>query len=100
MKNLQQNLLIALALALCGLCAWQWYVQTVLRNHIDALDQSIFKQSTEIQGYTNSIKTMDTEIAGLQARVAELKKQAQSNDQVILAQKRDLLRLQASTKTA
>jgi len=97
MKNLQQNLLIALALALCGLCAWQWYVQTVLRNHIDALDQSIFKQSTEIQGYTNSIKTMDTEIAGLQARVAELKKQAQSNDQVILAQKRDLLRLQVSS---
>jgi chromosome segregation ATPase len=93
MKNFQQNLLIALALALCGLCAWQWYFQTTLRNHIDALDQSIFKQATEIQGYTNSIATMDAEITGLQSRVIDLKKAAASNDQLILAQKRDLLRL-------
>ncbi|MGA2175211.1 MAG: hypothetical protein ABSH38_09545 [Verrucomicrobiota bacterium] len=94
MKNFQQNLLIVLALALCGLCVWQWYAQTVQRNHIDSLDQVIFKQSTDIQGYTNSIKTMDAEIAALQARLNELKQQAMTNDQLILAQKRDLLRLQ------
>jgi len=96
MKNLQQNLLIALALGLCGLCAWQWYFQTVQRDRIDKLDQAIYKQSGEIQGYTNSISTMDAEIAGQQTRINDLKQTLMSNDQAILAQKRDLLRLQFS----
>lgn len=99
MKNFQQNLLIGIALALCGLCVWQWYVQTVLRNHIDTLDQSIFKQSTEIQGYTNSIKTMDVEVTELQARIADLKKEAATNNQLVLDQKRDLLRLRVTTES-
>jgi uncharacterized coiled-coil DUF342 family protein len=99
MKNFQQNLLMGIALALCGLCAWQWYVQTVLRNQIDALDQSIFKQSVEIQGYTNSIKTMDGEVAELQARIADLKKEATTNNQLVLEQKRDLLRLRVSAES-
>ena len=73
MKNLQQNLLIVLALGLCGLCAWQWYFQTVQRDRIDKLDQMIYKQSAEIQGYTNSIAGMDAEIAGQQERINELK---------------------------
>ncbi len=97
MKNFQQNLLLVLALALCGLCAWQWYAQTVQRNHIDSLDQLIFKQSTDIQGYTNSIKTMDAEIAALQARLNDLKQEAMTNAQLILSQKRDLLRLHVSS---
>jgi peptidoglycan hydrolase CwlO-like protein len=99
MKNFQQNLFISIALVLCGLCAWQWYVQTVLRNHIDALDQSIFRQSTEIQGYTNSIKTMDGEVAELQTRIAELKKEGVTNRQLVLDQKRDLLRLRVTAES-
>ena len=90
---------MVLALALCGLCVWQWFVQTEMRNHIDALDQPIFKHSTEIQGYTNSIKLLDVEIAGLQTRLIELKKEAVTNDQTILAQKRDLLRLKVSAES-
>jgi chromosome segregation ATPase len=96
MKNIQQNLLIVLALGLCGLCAWQWYFQTVQRDRIDKLDQMIYKQSAEIQGYTNSIAGMDAEIAGQQARINELKQSATSNDQAILTQKREVLRLQIS----
>jgi uncharacterized coiled-coil DUF342 family protein len=99
MKNLQQSLLIVLALGLCGLCAWQWYFQTVQRDRIDKLDQVIYKQSADIQGYTNSIASMDAEIAGQQARIAELKQTVVSNDQAILAQKRDMLRLQFSADT-
>jgi len=34
MKNLQQNLLILLAMALCGLCVYQWHVQTLQRDEI------------------------------------------------------------------
>ena len=99
MKNFQQNLLIGIGLALCGLCAWQWYVQTVLRNHIEVLDQSIFKQSVEIQGYTNSIKTMDGEITELQTHIGELKKEGATNNQLVLEQKRDLLRLRLSAES-
>jgi chromosome segregation ATPase len=99
MKNFQQNLLVVLALALCGLCSWQWYAQTVQRREVDALDQVVFKQSTDIQAYTNSIKTMDAEIASLQARVTELKQEAMSNGELILSQKRDLLRLRVNSDT-
>ena len=38
MKNFQQNLLILLALRLCGLCAWQWYAQTVQRDDHPGLE--------------------------------------------------------------
>jgi uncharacterized coiled-coil DUF342 family protein len=96
MKNLQQNLLIVLALGLCGLCAWQWYFQTVQRDRIDKLDQTVYKQSAEIQGYTNSISSMDAEIAGQQTRIDDLKQTLMTNDQAILIQKRDILRLQFS----
>jgi uncharacterized coiled-coil DUF342 family protein len=98
MKNLQQNLLIALALGLCGLCAWQWYFQTLQRGRIDKLDQMIYKQSAEIQGYTNSIAGMDAEIAGQQGRINELKQTVMSNDQATITQKRDFLRLQLSAE--
>jgi uncharacterized coiled-coil DUF342 family protein len=96
MKNFQQNLLIALALGLCGLCAWQWYFQTVQRDRIDKLDQMVYKQAAQIQGYTNSIASMEAEIAGQQARVNNLKQTLASNDQEILTQKREVLRLRIS----
>jgi uncharacterized coiled-coil DUF342 family protein len=96
MKNFQQNLLITLALGLCGLCVWQWYLQTVQHDRIDKLDQLVYKQSADIQGYTNSMAGMNAEIAGQQTRINELKQTLMSNDQVILAEKRDILRLQLS----
>jgi uncharacterized coiled-coil DUF342 family protein len=99
MKNLQQNLLIALALGLCGLCAWQWYFQTIQRDRIDKLDQMVYKQSAEIQGYTNSIASMEAEIAGQQAGITELKQTLASNHNVIIEQGRENLRLQISVDT-
>jgi chromosome segregation ATPase len=96
MKNFQQNLLISLALALCGLCAWQWYVQTLLHNEGEALQSTIFKQTTQIQGYTNSIKDMDAEISGLSARINELKQSAMTNEQLALEQKREILHLHSN----
>ncbi len=89
MKNFQQNLLMLLALALCALCAWQWYVQTLLHNEGAALQETIFKQAAQIQGYTNSIKNMDAEIAGLSTRVNELKQAAMTNEQAASEQKRE-----------
>jgi chromosome segregation ATPase len=98
MKNLLQNLLVFLALGLCALCAWQWYIQTLLHSQGEALQKTLFKQAAEIQGYTNSIKNMDSEIAGLSTRVNELKQAAMTNEQITLEQKREIVRLNKSSE--
>jgi chromosome segregation ATPase len=95
MNNLLQKIFVVLAIALCGLCAYQWYFQTVQREAIEKRDAIIFQKSTDIQGYTNSMKDMDTEIAQLQARVNELKTAAASNDQAVILLKRDNARLES-----
>jgi chromosome segregation ATPase len=96
MKNFLQNLLMILALGLCGLCAWQWYVQTQLHNQGEALQETLSKREAEIQGYTNSMKNMDAEIAGLSARINELKRAAVTNEETASEQKREILRLNKS----
>ena len=93
MKNFHQNLLIILASALCGLCAWQWYVQTVQLNHIENLIQTVFKKAAAIQGFTNSIATLNGQIAQLDARISELRQTLKTNEETILSQKRDITRL-------
>ena len=98
MKNFLQNLLIVLALGLCALCAWQWYIQTLLHLQGQTLQRTIFKQATEIQGYTNSLKNSDAEIAGLSTRVNELKQAAKTNELAALEQKREIARLRSASE--
>jgi len=94
MKNFQQNLLIVLALGLCGLCVYQWYGQTVQRNQIEKLNESVYAKVAAIQGYTNSIKTMDHQIAHMDAELAAQRAAAKANEQIIVVQKGDISRLQ------
>ena len=96
MKNLQQNLLIIVALSLCGLCVYQWYGQTLQRNEIQRLEQTVYEKSAAIQGYTNSIRTMDRQIAQMDARITELKAEAKTNAEFVITQKREFNRLQAA----
>jgi chromosome segregation ATPase len=98
MKNFQQNLLIVLALSLCGLCVYQWYGQSVQRNEIAGLTQSVYEKSAAIQGYTNSIQTMDHQIAELGARITELQLSARTNEEVINLQKREINTLQTTSE--
>jgi uncharacterized coiled-coil DUF342 family protein len=97
MKNFQRNLFIVLAIALCGTCAYQWYLQAVQLNTIEKLNQIIFQKSSDIQGYTNSIKTMDADIDQLHDRIAQLKQAAVSNDQWAITEKREVARLQSAS---
>jgi chromosome segregation ATPase len=98
MKNFHQNLLIVLALSLCGLCVWQWYGQTLQRGRIEKLNQLLGEKSIAIQGYTNSIATLNHQIAQMDGRITELKTAAATNEQVSLAQKREISRLQLTTE--
>jgi chromosome segregation ATPase len=93
MKNFHQNLLIALALCLCTLCAWQWYGQTVQRTEFDKLNAIANQKSALIQDYTNSIETMQHQIGQMDASITELKDTVATNDQTILAQKKELNQL-------
>jgi chromosome segregation ATPase len=97
-KNLQQNLLIIVALSLCCLCVYQWYGQTLQRNEIQTLDQLVYEKSAAIQGYTNSIKTMDRQIAEMDARLTELKTEVKTNAEVVVAQKREINQLRIDSE--
>jgi len=94
MKNFQVNLLIALALALCALCAWQWYEQTLQRNEIETLNRLVYDRNAAIQGYTNSIATLNHQVNQMDARLTDLKAVAATNEQAVISQKADIAQLQ------
>jgi chromosome segregation ATPase len=94
MKNFQQNLLIVLAIALCGLCAWQWYAQTVQRKTIGDLNQMVFDRSTAIENYTNSIASLDSQVNEMDGRIAGLKATVATNEQMVVSQKAQIDQLQ------
>ena len=94
MKNFQVNLLIVLALGLCGLCAWQWYEQTVQRTEIQTLNRMVYDRDAAIQNYTNSIATLNHQVNQMDARLTEIKAVAATNEQLVISQKAEIVQLQ------
>ena len=94
MKNFQQNLLLVLALGLCGLCAWQWYEQTVQRTTIQSLNRMVYDRDAAIQNYTNSIATLNHQVSQMDASLTEMKAEAETNKQFIVSQKAEIVQLQ------
>lgn len=99
MKNFQLNLLIFLALCLCGMCAWQWNFQTIQRLRLEDQNQTIHEKDLAIQGFTNSIHTMDAKIADMDQRIAELKQSLMLTNQLLIAQDRQIAQLSALNDT-
>jgi chromosome segregation ATPase len=94
MKNFQQNLLITLALALCGLCIFQWYEQTIQRNEITTLNRMVYDKNVAIQDATNSIATLNHQIEQMDTRITEIKAAAATNEQLIVVQKVEIAGLE------
>lgn len=94
MKNFQQNLLITLALALCGLCAWQWYEQTIQREEITTLNGIVYQKNADIQNDTNSIATLNHQVEQMDVRITEIKSVAATNELLVVEQKREISKLQ------
>jgi chromosome segregation ATPase len=94
MKNFQVNLLIVLALALCGLCVRQWYGQTVQRDEIQTLNQMVHDRNAAIQGYTNSLATLNHQVDQMDASLTEIKAAAATNEQLVISQKAEIVQLQ------
>ncbi len=100
MKNFQANLLIILALGLCGLCAWQWYEQTVQRDEVQTLNRMVYDRDASIQNYTNSIATLNHQVNQMDAGLTEMKTEAETNKQLILSQKAEIEQLQFANDNA
>jgi chromosome segregation ATPase len=98
MKNFQTNLLILLALALCGLCVFQWRIQTVQRHEITTMNGLLYQNNLAIQEATNSVAVRDHQIQQMDASLAELKAGATTNEQLVIDQKASLTRLQFSNR--
>jgi len=98
MKNFHQNLLIVLALSLCGLCVYQWYSQTLQRNRIQQLNQMVYGKSEAIQGYTNTIRNLDRQLAQMDQRLTELRAAAKTNEELIVAKKQELNRMETANE--
>jgi chromosome segregation ATPase len=94
MKNFQQNLLIVLALALCGLCAFQWHEQTLQRDEIGTLNGIVFQKNADIQNDTNSIAVLNHQIEQMDARITEIKAAAAVDEQRVVSQKAEIAQLQ------
>jgi chromosome segregation ATPase len=94
MKNSQQNLLIVLALALCGLCAFQWYEQTIQRNEIETLNELVYQKNVDIQNDTNSIASLNHQVEQMDARITEIKAAAATNEQLVVSRKVEIEKLQ------
>ena len=94
MKNFQSNLLIALALALCALCAFQWYEQTIQRNEITAMNGMLYDKNVAIQDATNSVATLNHQVEQMDARLTEMKAAAATNEQLVVSQKVEIAQLQ------
>jgi len=94
MKNFQVNLFIVLAIGLCSLCAWQWYEQTVQRTEIQTLNRMVYDRDAAIQGYTNSLATLNHQVNQMDASLTEMKAVASTNEQLIISQKAEIVQLQ------
>jgi chromosome segregation ATPase len=96
MKNFQVNLLIFLALALCVLCAFQWYAQTIQRNEITTLNGIIYQKNITIRDTTNSIAVLSHQVEQVDTRLTSIKANSATNEQLLTSQKAEIARLQFS----
>jgi chromosome segregation ATPase len=94
MKQFQQNLLIVLALGLCGLCAYQWYQQTEQRGSINTLEQRIYQAETDIQNDTNSIANLNVQVNQLDTSLTAAKAEAATNQELAVNRQAEITRLE------
>ena len=79
---------------MCGLCAWQWYEQTIQRDEITTLNGMVYEKNAAIQDDTNSIATLNHQVDQMDARITEIKAAAATNEQLVVSQKAEITQLQ------
>jgi len=80
MKNFLQNLLIFLALCLCGLIAYQWVRETDLHKRLQDLTTSVHDKTEAILKLEADVRHQRDEIQRLDTQRKELAQTVKSND--------------------
>src|SRR6478672_2989301 len=90
MKHFLQNLLIFLALCLCGLIAFQWVRETDLRKSIRELKRDVHDKSEAILVLESNVRRDKDEIQRLDNQRKQLGETVRSNDAQIAGLSRNL----------
>jgi chromosome segregation ATPase len=78
---------------LCGLCVYQWRVQTIQRNEISTQNGMLYDRNVAIQSATNSIATMSHQIEQMDARITAIQAAAATNEQLAASEKAEITEL-------
>ncbi len=65
------------------------------RQLVETLNRQLTEKLAAIQGYTNTIQNFDTQVAQMEAHIAELDGTIKTNAELLLSQKRDINRFEA-----
>jgi len=98
MRDFQKRLTIALALALCGLCVYQWQGQVSQRAQIAKLNRMVYDKMVAIQGYTNSMANMDQRIAEMDVAISNFRQDARTNELQLALRARELDAAKVATR--
>jgi chromosome segregation ATPase len=90
MKRLLPNLLILFALALCGLCVFQWIRESKLRADLVQVNGEIYEKKELIRNLQAAIKRSEAEVQRLDALKVELTGLAKTNRQQIAQLQKDV----------
>src|SRR6516162_5637190 len=90
MKSFLQNLLIILALALCGVMIYQWVRETETRKKVQSLTDKVQDQTENIRNLNSNIKRDEAEIQRLDGLKNQLTQTVKSNEVRIAGLVKDL----------
>lgn len=98
MRTFLQNLLIFLALCLCGLISFQWVRETDLRKDLQKMTDSIQDKKEAIQNMQVSLKRDEGEIQRLDGLKTQLTDTLKTNEFQITALIKDLTKATNNTE--
>jgi chromosome segregation ATPase len=84
MKKFLENLLLVVALGLCGLCAYQWLREANLRTKMEDQSKVIFQKKEAIQNLEATLKRTEAEVERLDTLKIQLNETIKTNKQEIL----------------
>ena len=85
MKKFQENLLIVIALTLCGLCIWQWIREAGLRKETESLSKELYAKKEIIQTLEGQLKRSEADVLRLDKLKTDLTETIKTNRAEILS---------------
>jgi septal ring factor EnvC (AmiA/AmiB activator) len=98
LKKLLTNLLLVLALALCGLVAVQWVRETRLRQQLQAALDSVQGKSESVAALQDQLKRSEEQVQRVEKLRTELAQQLQTNSATTLTLRKDLDRIRTEAE--